>query len=110
MSQRPRGLASAINRKSSSVSCTAGALLASAKSPSSRPRESAGAKVTKTSHLSCRRQAGHDTRGHPSEWPLVTVARGGVEPPTFRFSVGRSYQLSYLASPCGRDITGADHG
>ena len=31
------------------------------------------------------------------------VARGGVEPPTFRFSVGRSYQLSYLAvvlGPC----------
>jgi hypothetical protein len=27
------------------------------------------------------------------------VARGGVEPPTFRFSVGRSYQLSYLAVP-----------
>ena len=27
----------------------------------------------------------------------VSVARGGVEPPTFRFSVGRSYQLSYLA-------------
>ena len=27
------------------------------------------------------------------------VARGGVEPPTFRFSVGRSYQLSYLAKP-----------
>ncbi len=27
----------------------------------------------------------------------VVVARGGVEPPTFRFSVGRSYQLSYLA-------------
>ena len=27
------------------------------------------------------------------------VARGGVEPPTFRFSVGRSYQLSYLAAP-----------
>ena len=26
------------------------------------------------------------------------VARGGVEPPTFRFSVGRSYQLSYLAA------------
>ena len=28
---------------------------------------------------------------------LQGVARGGVEPPTFRFSVGRSYQLSYLA-------------
>jgi hypothetical protein len=27
------------------------------------------------------------------------VARGGVEPPTFRFSGGRSYQLSYLAVP-----------
>ena len=25
-----------------------------------------------------------------------TVVRGGVEPPTFRFSGGRSYQLSYL--------------
>jgi len=31
------------------------------------------------------------------EW----VARGGVEPPTFRFSVGRSYQLSYLARAPG---------
>ncbi len=31
-------------------------------------------------------------------WPGEDhVARGGVEPPTFRFSVGRSYQLSYLA-------------
>ena len=28
---------------------------------------------------------------------VIVVARGGVEPPTFRFSVGRSYQLSYLA-------------
>jgi hypothetical protein len=28
---------------------------------------------------------------------LVTlVVRGGVEPPTFRFSGGRSYRLSYL--------------
>jgi hypothetical protein len=33
------------------------------------------------------------------------VARGGVEPPTYRFSGGRSYQLSYLAGyvrPVGR--------
>ena len=29
----------------------------------------------------------------------VCVARDGVEPSTFRFSVGRSYQLSYLALP-----------
>ena len=28
---------------------------------------------------------------------VLHVARGGVEPPTYRFSVGRSYQLSYLA-------------
>ena len=36
----------------------------------------------------------------PTAFPLVGgVARGGVEPPTFRFSGGRSYQLSYLAGP-----------
>ena len=29
------------------------------------------------------------------------VVRGGVEPPTYRFSGGRSYQLSYLTSPTG---------
>ena len=34
----------------------------------------------------------------------LLVARGGVEPPTFRFSVGRSYQLSYLASRHPQDI------
>ena len=27
------------------------------------------------------------------------VVRGGVEPPTFRFSGGRSYRLSYLTLP-----------
>ena len=26
------------------------------------------------------------------------MARGGIEPPTYRFSGGRSYQLSYLAA------------
>ena len=36
------------------------------------------------------------------------VARGGVEPPTYRFSGGRSYQLSYLAgSGVEPDIGGA---
>lgn len=47
-------------------------------------------------------------RPHGAEWieaaepgfrGLAVVARGGVEPPTYRFSVGRSYQLSYLAKP-----------
>jgi hypothetical protein len=32
------------------------------------------------------------------------VVRGGVEPPTFRFSGGRSYQLSYLTSTGVREI------
>src|SRR3954468_2299870 len=40
-----------------------------------------------------RKAAGHRAFTLGSE----VVARGGVEPPTFRFSVGRSYQLSYLA-------------
>ena len=41
------------------------------------------------------------TKPQPDETGLrlIWVARGGVEPPTFRFSVGRSYQLSYLAEP-----------
>jgi hypothetical protein len=34
------------------------------------------------------------------------VVRGGVEPPTFRFSGGRSYQLSYLTGlAAGRSLT-----
>ena len=39
------------------------------------------------------------------------VARGGVEPPTFRFSVGRSYQLSYLARirRAAASVTGSEH-
>ncbi len=37
------------------------------------------------------------------------MARGGVEPPTFRFSVGRSYQLSYLALPDTNQIPRAEH-
>ena len=31
------------------------------------------------------------------------MARGGVEPPTYRFSGGRSYQLSYLAKDQEQD-------
>jgi hypothetical protein len=29
-------------------------------------------------------------------WLVGEVGRGGIEPPTFRFSGGRSYRLSYL--------------
>jgi hypothetical protein len=36
------------------------------------------------------------------------VARGGVEPPTFRFSGGRSYQLSYLAPYVLAVLTGLE--
>jgi hypothetical protein len=32
---------------------------------------------------------------------LAEVGRGGVEPPTFRFSGGRSYRLSYLPKALG---------
>ena len=35
------------------------------------------------------------------------VVRGGVEPPTFRFSGGRSYQLSYLTLPGAMWLPGA---
>jgi hypothetical protein len=52
------------------------------------------------------------SRGEPQPSPntglelgrctTVRVGRGGVEPPTFRFSGGRSYRLSYLpATPTG---------
>jgi hypothetical protein len=30
------------------------------------------------------------------DYTAKPVVRGGVEPPTFRFSGGRSYRLSYL--------------
>ena len=50
--------------------------------------------------------------------PTFLVVRGGVEPPTFRFSGGRSYRLSYLtlvrhrlrigARGAGREPSGPD--
>ncbi len=41
-------------------------------------------------------------------FPLVrVVVRGGVEPPTFRFSGGRSYQLSYLTKPGAKPSAGS---
>ncbi len=43
-----------------------------------------------------------------SDLRLHVVARGGVEPPTFRFSVGRSYQLSYLALTSWATPTGLE--
>ena len=36
------------------------------------------------------------------------MARGGVEPPTYRFSGGRSYQLSYLAMRTEATQTGLE--
>ncbi len=49
-----------------------------------------------------------DTRESRRQRRVREVVRGGVEPPTFRFSVGRSYQLSYLTmSPRGEaELTG----
>ena len=49
---------------------------------------------------------GNAAQQHHRSWPGKThhsgVGRGGVEPPTFRFSGGRSYRLSYLpATPTG---------
>lgn len=38
----------------------------------------------------------------------LEVGRGGVEPPTFRFSGGRSYRLSYLPRTCIRTSGGPD--
>src|SRR4051812_46860873 len=44
------------------------------------------------------------TRRDAWSWGVV---RGGVEPPTFRFSGGRSYQLSYLTvQMCGGRLAG----
>ena len=58
----------------------------------SRPR----ARLTVARH-----DSGNERSRRPdvSDLRLRVVARGGVEPPTYRFSVGRSYQLSYLAKP-----------
>jgi hypothetical protein len=39
-----------------------------------------------------------NARGLMASRAFFDVARGGVEPPTFRFSGGRSYRLSYLAA------------
>jgi len=36
------------------------------------------------------------------------VGRGGVEPPTFRFSGGRSYRLSYLPRRGVATLTGLE--
>lgn len=50
---------------------------------------------------SSQRPPGNDKRPIQRSWIgrrycLRDVVRGGVEPPTYRFSGGRSYQLSYL--------------
>ena len=38
----------------------------------------------------------------------VVVGRGGIEPPTFRFSGGRSYRLSYLPRREVATLTGLE--
>src|SRR5881227_3578001 len=38
----------------------------------------------------------------------TVVGRGGVEPPTFRFSGGRSYRLSYLPQYDSAVLTGLE--
>jgi hypothetical protein len=48
--------------------------------------------------------AGAQTCCRPGQGLRSLVVRGGVEPPTFRFSGGRSYRLSYLT------VTSAGHG
>src|SRR5690348_17519366 len=44
-----------------------------------------------------------DTRKTTCYQVVLEVARAGIEPATFRFSGGRSYQLSYLAPRHRRD-------
>jgi fructokinase len=70
--------------------------------PDAGPAPAITTPQTKIPPVLPRRQLGPDARGPPpddaaGQSPTSEVARGGVEPPTFRFSVGRSYQLSYLA-------------
>ncbi len=48
----------------------------------------------------CQIRVSTEAHRHKKNHPLsggFMVARAGIEPATFRFSGGRSYQLSYLA-------------
>jgi hypothetical protein len=53
--------------------------------------------VVATRWLPRAHQSAHRSALQPSKYGRFRVARGGIEPPTYRFSGGRSYQLSYLA-------------
>jgi hypothetical protein len=64
------------------------------------PRSSEGTSAQSWRRRSVRRRAPGPGE-IPGQEPFSAVARGGVEPPTYRFSVGRSSQLSYLAGPSG---------
>lgn len=67
--------------------------------PFKKHRKSQESDVSYLAH----RDLSRDTRKARCHQRALMVARAGIEPATFRFSGGRSYQLSYLA---GRHVHG----
>jgi hypothetical protein len=61
------------------------------------PARPSAAWLRRTAEPRTEAQRGRDRGSVCAEGPGLLVARGGIEPPTYRFSGGRSYQLNYLA-------------